>query len=310
MDEVAADADHARDDPAMFDRNRRRTARPAAARREDQIGSAYPESAQGPRHGVSRATSASGCRRCGSPRGTAPSRRCTCTGSTGRRRCCGYCGSAPTHATELPYVWGNLVTGTKDITFKLGGLKPARRCRRDSRSMDELRRGAEPTGPAGEPGVSTRTMTARRFRSTMPTSSSMPGRGNPRGVGRRRRELGSVSSGRLQRPGHPRTDRAGAAEIQNRDCQGAARQAKLVAEVSPLDLAQGSFSDVLPPLMHDPVMFAVPFFLLLLIIEWAAARRLRTSKRRIAHRPVRICQAATPGPASRWAWCPSLPAGC
>lgn len=28
-----------------------------------------------------------------------------------------------THATELPYVWGNLVMGRKDITFKLGGLK-------------------------------------------------------------------------------------------------------------------------------------------------------------------------------------------
>lgn len=28
-----------------------------------------------------------------------------------------------THATELPYVWGNLVSGRKDITFKLGGLK-------------------------------------------------------------------------------------------------------------------------------------------------------------------------------------------
>ena len=28
-----------------------------------------------------------------------------------------------THATELPYVWGNLVAGRKDITFKLGGLK-------------------------------------------------------------------------------------------------------------------------------------------------------------------------------------------
>ena len=34
------------------------------------------------------------------------------------------------------------------------------------------------------------------------------------------------------------------------------------------------FSDVLPPLMHDPVTFAVPFFLVLLIIEWAAARKL------------------------------------
>jgi para-nitrobenzyl esterase len=28
-----------------------------------------------------------------------------------------------THATELPYLWGNLVAGRKDITFKLGGLK-------------------------------------------------------------------------------------------------------------------------------------------------------------------------------------------
>ncbi|WP_231744844.1 sterol desaturase family protein [Mycobacterium sp. IS-1590] len=36
----------------------------------------------------------------------------------------------------------------------------------------------------------------------------------------------------------------------------------------------GVFSHVLPPLMHDPVVFAVPFFLLLLVIEWAAARRL------------------------------------
>ena len=26
------------------------------------------------------------------------------------------------HATELPYVWGNLVMGPKDPTFKLGGL--------------------------------------------------------------------------------------------------------------------------------------------------------------------------------------------
>ncbi len=31
-------------------------------------------------------------------------------------------GIGATHATELPYVWGNLVSGPKDITFKLGGL--------------------------------------------------------------------------------------------------------------------------------------------------------------------------------------------
>lgn len=31
-----------------------------------------------------------------------------------------------THATELPYVWGNLVAGPKDPTFKLGGLRTGR----------------------------------------------------------------------------------------------------------------------------------------------------------------------------------------
>jgi len=31
---------------------------------------------------------------------------------------------------------------------------------------------------------------------------------------------------------------------------------------------------VLPPLMHDPVVFAIPFFLILLIIEWASAAKL------------------------------------
>ena len=36
---------------------------------------------------------------------------------------------------------------------------------------------------------------------------------------------------------------------------------------------------VLPPLMHDPVTFAVPFFLILLIIEWAAARKTRPHRR-------------------------------
>ena len=34
------------------------------------------------------------------------------------------------------------------------------------------------------------------------------------------------------------------------------------------------FLDVLPPQMRDPVLFAIPFFLLLLIIEWTAARKL------------------------------------
>ena len=35
-----------------------------------------------------------------------------------------------------------------------------------------------------------------------------------------------------------------------------------------------SFLDVLPPQMRDPVLFAIPFFLLLLILEWIASRKL------------------------------------
>ena len=38
--------------------------------------------------------------------------------------------------------------------------------------------------------------------------------------------------------------------------------------------AIADFLSVLPPQMRDPVLFAVPFFLLLLIIEWTAARKL------------------------------------
>jgi sterol desaturase/sphingolipid hydroxylase (fatty acid hydroxylase superfamily) len=45
-----------------------------------------------------------------------------------------------------------------------------------------------------------------------------------------------------------------------------------------MDLVAGFsrlLSDVLPPLLHDPVMYAVPFFVLMLIIEWTAARKLQ-----------------------------------
>lgn len=35
-------------------------------------------------------------------------------------------GLGATHGTELPYVWGNLVNGPKDITFRLGGLRTGR----------------------------------------------------------------------------------------------------------------------------------------------------------------------------------------
>jgi sterol desaturase/sphingolipid hydroxylase (fatty acid hydroxylase superfamily) len=47
-----------------------------------------------------------------------------------------------------------------------------------------------------------------------------------------------------------------------------------------------AFLDVLPPQMRDPVLFAVPFFLLLLIIEWTAARKLERLEAR-QHEPAR-----------------------
>lgn len=37
-----------------------------------------------------------------------------------------------------------------------------------------------------------------------------------------------------------------------------------------------AFLDVLPPQMRDPVLFAIPFFVLLLIVEWTAARKLES----------------------------------
>jgi para-nitrobenzyl esterase len=39
-------------------------------------------------------------------------------------------GIGATHATELPYLWGNLISGPKDITFKLGGLSTGRQLSR------------------------------------------------------------------------------------------------------------------------------------------------------------------------------------
>ena len=71
---------------------------------------------------VSRATSASGCRRCGWPKAStvAPVYLYRFDFATPMLRLLRI---AAAHATELPFVWGNLVTGPKDPTFKLGGLK-------------------------------------------------------------------------------------------------------------------------------------------------------------------------------------------
>ncbi|BBZ33448.1 carboxylesterase/lipase family protein [Mycolicibacterium confluentis] len=56
------------------------------------------------------------------------------------------------HATELPYVFGNLVMGPKDITFKLGGLKIGEAISARMRARwANFARGGEPVGPAGEP---------------------------------------------------------------------------------------------------------------------------------------------------------------
>jgi para-nitrobenzyl esterase len=56
------------------------------------------------------------------------------------------------HATELPYVWGNLVMGPRDITFKLGGLKQGEAVSERMRTRwVRFACGAEPTGPSGQP---------------------------------------------------------------------------------------------------------------------------------------------------------------
>lgn len=56
------------------------------------------------------------------------------------------------HATELPYVWGNLVAGRRDPTFKLGGMKTgaavSERMRARWRNFAAT---GEPAGLAGDP---------------------------------------------------------------------------------------------------------------------------------------------------------------
>ena len=59
---------------------------------------------------------------------------------------------AAAHATELPYVWGNLVAGPKDPTFKLGGLKTGKAvsARMRARWLNFAAQ-AKPIGLPGEP---------------------------------------------------------------------------------------------------------------------------------------------------------------
>ncbi|MBB3159147.1 para-nitrobenzyl esterase [Microbacterium proteolyticum] len=58
-------------------------------------------------------------------------------------------GLGATHASELPYLWGNLVSGPKDLTFRLGGLRVAE----DISSRMQRRWSAFAHG--GEPSAST-----------------------------------------------------------------------------------------------------------------------------------------------------------
>ena len=56
------------------------------------------------------------------------------------------------HATELPYVWGNLVAGPKDPTFKLGGLKAGKAVSaRMRRRWMSFAVDGKPSAPAGDP---------------------------------------------------------------------------------------------------------------------------------------------------------------
>ena len=132
-------------------RDRRRATRPAAAH-EAQTRAHLPRPRKDARAWAWPATSVSGCRRSGSPTATAPSRRSTCTGSTWPRRCCDCCACGAAHATELPYVWGNLGADRKDPTFKLGGLKPGSAVSERIRTRwTNFATNGEPSGPAGEP---------------------------------------------------------------------------------------------------------------------------------------------------------------
>ena len=56
------------------------------------------------------------------------------------------------HATELTSVWGNLVSGSRDVTFKLGGLKTGEALSQRMRARwANFAATAEPVGPPGEP---------------------------------------------------------------------------------------------------------------------------------------------------------------
>ena len=119
---------------------------------EAQIRCRLPRAAARPSAWAWPATSGSGCRRSGSPRAIATSRRCTCTASTSPRRCCACCGWAPHMPPSCRSCGAIWSPGSKDPTFKLGGLKAGKTvsARIRARWLNFAVDGA-PTGPAGDP---------------------------------------------------------------------------------------------------------------------------------------------------------------
>ena len=61
----------------------------------------------------------------------------------------------------------------------------------------------------------------------------------------------------------------------------------------------------LPSQVRDPVLFAIPFFLLLLILEWTAARKLERIEKSSTDTHGRlgcVSRSGCAGRASRWGW--------
>ena len=122
---------------------------------DHQIVAAYPRMLRKSR-GLSIATDVdSGCRRCGWPRGTARWRRCYLYRFDYSTPLLRLFLVRAAHATELPYIWGNLGT-SKDPTLKLGGAKTARAISRRVRTRwVNFAAQGKPQGPAGEPDWTT-----------------------------------------------------------------------------------------------------------------------------------------------------------
>ena len=159
---------------------------------------------------------------------------------------------AAAHATELPFVWGNLVTGPKDPTFKLGGLKTGAAVSERIRARWlNFAIQAKPAGLPGEPEWPPYQESDRAAcSSTGRTPSPRHRHAYPRHLGHRGAQFPVARTG----------------------------LARTLAEVT-LWTGQRHAEHVLPPLMRDPVTFAVPFFLVLLSSSGPPRASSRTPSR-------------------------------